>query len=1092
MQQGRRENHKRVEVMLTGTEILIVEDSLTQALQLQMLLEQNNCIVTVAENGVQALKCIAERRPTIIVSDIMMPEMDGYTLCRTLKSDPKTESIPVILVTTLTDPKDVVQGLIAGADNFITKPYDEKYLLSRIRYFLANLEHRDHQRVKMGIEIILDGERHFINSARQQILDLLISTYEEGIRLNRELKAKHEELSHTHSLINSLFHFTAGLSAASTEKDTIEQGLGQVLSFPNVIATWLLLVDADLDDGGWRLAGYRGDKINSAQLDPCGRECPCRHGVINDGLTGAVDIADCPAMKGVFISNHHATIPLLLGGEVIGLLNVARTEGERWAEESLRALQSLGHQFSVALGRARLFDSLESLVEQRTSALKAEMAEKERAQEQLKLRNRAVDASVNAIIIADKSEPDNPIVYANPAFERISGYNLEDVTGRNFLFLLGNETSQLGVANIKRALKSNTEGYALLKNYRKDGTLFWSELKVAPVTDAKGDVTHFVAILNDVTESIQYQAQLEYKTKYDNLTGLPNRNLLNDRIQQAIAYAARRNKGFALAVFDLDNFKYINDSMGHETGDQLLTEVAESLRSCLREGDTLARLGGDEFVILMHKEECDRPLGLMLNRIQQLVSQPRRLKDKEILVTPSIGVCQFPEDGEDASTLLKNADTAMYKAKERGRNRICSYTQEMNESIQKRVQMEQDLRRGIENGELELYYQPQLDPHGGGAVGLEALVRWRKGDRMVPPLEFIPIAEETGLITEVDAWVLRAACLQLKMWRDQKQQMVPVSVNLSPRQFQDAYCVELVRKVLQESNIEPGCLKIEVTESMVMHNAEEALRTMTQLKAMGVQLSMDDFGTGYSSLSYLKMFPFDQLKIDKSFVRNVTNDPQEAAIIRAIIGLGKTLGIKIVAEGVETVEQYSFLVRAGCDLIQGYFYSPPLPVAACMHFLQEDHLWGKKRKEIEDGPQARRILIVNDDETILRAVCGELGHEGYDIFEAHTLAEALRLLAAHEMHVVVADQCMKEIKGVDLLRKVKAIHPSTVRMVLSGYSGFKDVLEAINEGAVFRFITKPWNSEHLRENVKQAFRESDLARENQMLREQLDILRSGS
>ena len=1202
--------------MLSGTDILVVEDSKTQALQLQALLEEVNCQVRLAGDGETALALVAERHPTIIISDVVMPTMDGYEFCKRIKDDPATENIPVILVTSLTDPRDVVHGLACGADNFITKPYEEKYLLSRLRYFLSNLELRDSERVKMGMEVVLEGKRHFISAARQQILDLLISTYEEGIRLNRALKSKQEDLTLSNQLISSLFNFTAGLSSVQSSQDVIDKALAQVMAFPGAQLAWLLFREEDDDGTRWVPGDHRS--VETVTFEPRLAEspCPCLHAYANDGLTEVSCIHACPTLAGTMADSYHATAPITLGGELVGLLNVVRNDGEAWDQEPLDALHAIGQQFSIALGRARLFDSLESLVTQRTAALRTEMVERERAQEalsgslvlmrqiletlpvgvfvtdhdgtinrynpeaeriwggirevgldryreylcwwadsgervdietsplaqavlngqrslnkvldietfddrrktilssavplldadkrlaggievmqditeqrraelQLRLLNRAIESSVNAVLIADCGQEDYPIVYANPAFEKITGYSRADVEGRNSRFLQRDDRNQIGIDRIRRALQSLQEGHALLRNYRKDGSLFWNELRVAPVADNRGRVTHFIGVLNDVTENQIYQAQLEHQANYDDLTELPNRNLLMDRIDQAIHLAARHQQGFTLAFLDLDNFKYINDSLGHGLGDRLLTRVAQCLRDCLRNQDTISRLGGDEFVLLISEEADVQSVSQILNRILRDVAQPFKVDNTELRVTGSIGFCVYPIDGEDATTLLKNADTAMYQAKKQGRNRICGYTQSMNELAQKRMELERDLRKGIEAGELELYYQPMLDVQCHRITAMEALVRWRRGDRHMSPGDFIPLAEETGLIKDIDTWVLKEACRQNKAWQEQGLPTVSLSVNFSAWQFEEGGCLPLVDQVLRDYDLDPSLLKVEVTESMVMRNAEEALKTMEAMRGMKIQLSMDDFGTGYSSLSYLKLFPFNQLKIDQSFVANVIRDPEDAAVVRTIIELARSLDIKVVAEGVETEEQFVYMARAGCDLIQGYYFSPPLPADAATLYLKKDHRYDHETlRDMEQAPK-RTLLIVDEDDDSRKALARELRREDYELLLADSADQALNLLAKQEVQVVLVEQRMEATPGVEFLRRVKGLYPATVRMVLSGYTEIESLLRAINEGAVFRFITKPWEAGHLREHIKQAFRESDLLWENQYLRQQL-------
>ncbi|TBW57654.1 EAL domain-containing protein [Marinobacter halodurans] len=1188
--------------MLSGTDILVVEDSFTQALELQAFLEEHNCHVRLAGNGIEALDEVSNAQPDVVISDIVMPKMDGYELCQSLKENAETQAIPVILVTSLIDATDVVHGLACGADNFITKPYDEKYLLTRLRYLLVNREYRAHERVQVGIEVELEGKRHFITAARQQILDLLISTYEEGVRINRELKSKHEALSQSNILIHNLLEFTSNLSAASSEKDIIDCGLKKVLAFSGVEAAWLMIPGHKSGKGGWVLAGFASHGMAQEEVALCVQGCPCHHAFGRDRIDDVVDTDRCPALAHRFEKQHHATIPLVLGADLIGLLNVVQEGGECWERQDVQAMQSIGYQFSTALGRARLHDNLESLVEKRTRELEqsesllrniletlpvgvyvanpdgtillqnpeagrivggqswqlcqylngwsasgkpiddrrwplersletgesylnevvalrvADGAEKtamvssvplndtngekaslgaigviqdvsaqRKAETELRLRNQAIEASVNAIVITDANQGDHPIVYVNPAFERITGYTCEEVIGRNIRFLRRDE-DQLGVESIQHAIRAGTEGHALIRNYRKDGSMFWNDWRVAPVVDSDGHVTHFVSVFNDVTESYRYQEQLEYAANFDELTGLPNRNLLMDRIQQAIAESGRQDKGFALAFVDLDNFKYINDSFGHAMGDQLLQEVARSLRDCLRPTDTLARLGGDEFVVLLKNKPDADSVSAVLARLSSAIAESKRVDGREVLVTASMGFCLYPQDGNDATNLLKHADNAMYQAKDLGRNQICSYTKEMNELVRHRVELEHALRYGIERGELELFYQPQLDAKRQLIVGVEALVRWRHDEKLISPGAFIPIAEETGLILDLDAWVVHEACRQAKAWQDQGLSPVTISVNLSAGQFRRARCVPLIRDALERSGLEARYLKVEATESMVMKNTEDALDTMRQLKSMGIELAMDDFGTGYSSLSYLKRFPFDQIKIDKSFVDNVTEDPEGAAILRSVISLADTLGMQTVAEGVETMDQFAYLTRIGCDQIQGYVYSPPIPREAFEHFLQEDRSWDTNKGFVPQTGEARTLLIVDEDVHVQNAIRRELRNEHYDLLTAADPETALKLMARQDVHVILVDQRMQQMDGITFLRKVKSIHPATVRMVLSGYTEVENLVNAINEGAVFRFITKPWEPDHLRNSLRQAFRENELVQEINALRSRLETL----
>ena len=573
--------------------------------------------------------------------------------------------------------------------------------------------------------------------------------------------------------------------------------------------------------------------------------------------------------------------------------------------------------------------------------VKRKLDDSRRAAQALNLRDRAIESSINAIVITDHTRPDNPIEYVNPAFTRITGYPAAEALGRNWSFLLGEDTEQSSLENIRTALREKREGRALLRNHRKDGSLFWNDLHLAPVQDDNGVVTHFIGILNDVTDAIRYQDELEHQANHDTLTGLPNRNLLKDRLAQAIAYAQRYQRTLAVAFIDLDNFKLVNDSLGHQAGDQLLKIVAARLQSCVRASDTVARLGGDEFVLLLcdHTadagEEC-APLGVTLQRILDEIALPYQLGPHEFFLSCSIGYTLLPDDGDTADLLLRNADMAMYRAKDMGRNNIQPFVTELNEKVARRVSLEADLRRALDNDEFFLCYQPQMDLATRRMVGMETLIRWQHPERgLVSPVQFIPLAEETGLIVPIGAWVLRTACAQTRAWQDAGLPKVRVSVNLSARQFIQRDLIASIRQTLEETGLSAEYLELELTESLIMHNADLFISTLRELREIGIELAVDDFGTGYSSLSYLQRFPINRLKIDQSFVRDIVGNADSGSIAVAIIMLGHSLGLKVIAEGVETVEQLEFLHSRQCNEIQGYYFSKPLPAGEMQKLLEQ-------------------------------------------------------------------------------------------------------------------------------------------------------------
>lgn len=428
-------------------------------------------------------------------------------------------------------------------------------------------------------------------------------------------------------------------------------------------------------------------------------------------------------------------------------------------------------------------------------------------------------------------------------------------------------------------------------------------------------------------ERKRYQVQLEHQTNYDALTGLPNRNLLHDRLRQAV-FSQRERHPVAVVFLDLDHFKIVNDSLGHSAGDKLLKTISERLRSVLREADTVARLGGDEFVLILNDQSHEEVIFRTMQRVCAKVSEPVHIDGKEIYVTCSAGISLYPQDGPDVDTLLKNADAAMYRAKERGRNTFLFYTAEMNRLVSERLAMESAMRRALERDEFLLHYQPRVDLSGGRIVGAEALVRWLHPElALLYPARFIPLAEETGLIVPLGEWVLREACRQNRAWQEAGIEPGVVAVNLSARQFREKGLVSMVARTLEESRLEPKYLEMEITETILMHNVEAGIATLRGLKSLGVSLSVDDFGTGYSSLAYLKDLPIDSLKIDKSFVHDIGKgaNAKEGILAQAIISLGHSLQLKVIAEGVETEVQLEFLRRHGCDEIQGFHSGKPQP-----------------------------------------------------------------------------------------------------------------------------------------------------------------------
>ena len=603
------------------------------------------------------------------------------------------------------------------------------------------------------------------------------------------------------------------------------------------------------------------------------------------------------------------TLPLDHKGQPLGALRIEADPGYSFSSAELSALRQVADDLASGLVNLR--------ATARHQALAGE----------LRQLSRALESSSNGVMITSSIQLDHPIVYVNPAFEAITGYSAEEVIGCSGRFLVRDDLNQKGLNDIRDALRNHQDSHAILRNYRKDGQLFWNELHISPVRDEEGAITtHFVSIINDVTARIDYEHQLEYHANHDALTGLANRNLLNDRINQALIHARHNQHLVGVLLLDLDRFKLINDGFGHGAADNMLKAVSERLCNAVRETDTVARLGGDEFVVVVTDVDSDEHIAVVANKIMRTLAQPLIVEGKEIFVSASIGAAVYPRDGEHGESLLRNADVAMYRVKEHGRNNYRFYAPEMGQMALDRLDMEGNLRRALERNELTVFYQPLVSLNSGCIVGAEALVRWnhpRIG--LIHPGEFIPLAEDTGLVIPLGDQVMRQACRDAKAWQEAGLPPLRISINISARQFRQENLADHVREVLADTGLEAAYLEFELTESMVMHDIDTTLGTLRELKQLGVSLALDDFGTGYSSLSYLKRFPIDTLKIDRSFVNDIPDDEDDSAIAHAVIAMAHSLGLRVVAEGVENKAQLTTLQGYACDDFQGFYFSRPVP-----------------------------------------------------------------------------------------------------------------------------------------------------------------------
>ena len=607
-----------------------------------------------------------------------------------------------------------------------------------------------------------------------------------------------------------------------------------------------------------------------------------------------------------------------------------------------------------------------------------------------------------------------------------------------------------------------------------DGSLRTVLHRVLAEADEGGKVIRTVTLLQDITLQRAAEQKLDKLANTDEITGLPNRNALTEYLDTKMREAARGGRHIAVLSVEIDRLKLVSESLGHAAGDQLLMEVGRRLQPQVSQDDLLAHFGSGEFsLVLVREESVDEAMarGTAASLVDAL-SLPVAIGDNEIKVTCDIGISLYPVHGDDPEKLLQQAQAAMYRAHELGKNQICVFSSGMHSKAISRLVMESGLRRALERNEFELHFQPKLELVSGAIIGAEAFLEWKSPDgALISRSSYIRAAEETGLIVPIGAWVMRTACAHAKQWQGLVPGQLRVAVNLAASQLYHDDLVGLVGRTLADTGLDADCLDIELTEGQVMADVEHALEVMQRLKAMGVKLSLDDFGTGYSSLAYLKRFPIDVLKIDKSFVRNLTTDADDAVIARSIITLGQSLQLQVIAEGVETEEQFAYLRRHRCDQIQGYFFSRPLAAEDFERLLAGQHAALRAGDEaVDEAGGQPTLLIVDDEENVAASLHRLLRRDGYRILRARSGPEGLALLAMNQVQVVLSDERMPGMNGTEFLARVKAIYPDTIRIMLSGYTAVDAIIAATNSGAVFRFHAKPWDDNALRGSISEAFR----------------------
>ncbi|MCE5180845.1 MAG: EAL domain-containing protein [Betaproteobacteria bacterium] len=649
----------------------------------------------------------------------------------------------------------------------------------------------------------------------------------------------------------------------------------------------------------------------------------------------------------------------------------------------------------------------------RSTGTVQDITARKQAETALQLYATAFERSGEAIIITDA---ENKILATNEAFYTLTGYTQEEVLGKNPRILASQETRKEVYQQMWQDLNAGDFWTGELWDRRKDGHVYPKWTSITAVRNEQNQVVNYIAHFTDITEHKAAADKISYLAHHDTLTGLPNRFTLVERLKQAINSSRRNKEKVAVMFIDLDRFKIINDTLGHHVGDQLLVEVAQRLQSCVRNSDIVARLGGDEFVVALPElEEVDMAFHVA-DKILKNLGLTYSLDGHNVHSSPSIGIAFFPEDGNTIEEVMKNADVAMYHAKTKGRNNYQFFEPSMNQSTLERLELEHDMRTALARGEFVLHYQPKINTATGRVSGVEALVRWQHPEKgLIPPATFIPLAEESGLILPLGEWVLHTACHQLGQWLKQGMTDIQVSVNLSARQFRQNDLAKMIDSVISRENITPDLLELEITESVAMDNPRGTVETMRIFRSIGVKLAIDDFGTGYSSLSYLKQFPMNCLKLDRSFVKDIETDPSDAAICAATISLAHNLGLEVVAEGVETKKQYEYLKLLGCDMIQGYYFCKPLPVAEV-----EAYILSRNAGAIPDDAPVlpANILVIDDDEGARELIKNTLEYLGHKPATVPNTVEGLEMVRKNPglFGLVMVNMMMPDLSGVDLVK----------------------------------------------------------------------------